>query len=148
MSRKKLTLYLLIVLVLLCCVQTRVWQGKYTTVSYTTTIPKEDFKAHGYVVVAYNISEVDKYSAVVYRFDVIERGEKIGALEVCDRSSEDPRFSMFQASAEYNYFLLAGETESFHALGKGIATRQIHRKYKDMPDYEIVKSDVIAVLSE
>jgi hypothetical protein len=51
MFRKKLTLYLLIILVLLCCVQKRTWQGEYTAVSYTSLMPKEDFKVGGYVVV-------------------------------------------------------------------------------------------------
>jgi len=148
MFKKIIALYLLIICVLLCCVQKRQWQGKYITVAYTSIMPKEDFRVGGYVVVAYNLIEVDRYSHVLYRFDVMQMGDKVGALEVCDRSSEDARFSALQASSEYKYFLLAGETESAHALGLGIATRQIHRMYKDIPNYDEVKSDVIDVLSE
>jgi hypothetical protein len=148
MFKKIIALYILIVCVLVCCAQRKVWQGQYGTVAYTTTMPKEDFKVKNYIVVAYNIRETDKYSAVAYRFDVMERGEKIGALEVCDRSSEAAGLSMSQVDSEYKYFLMAGETADAHALGLGIATRQIHRMYKEIPDYEKVKTDVINVLSE
>lgn len=92
------------------------------------------------------LREVNKYSGVIYRFDVMARNEKIGALEFCDRSSEDARFSMLQPEPEYSY-VLASEAESTHALGLGITTRQIHRMYKEIPNYEEVKSDVIDVLS-
>lgn len=138
---------ILIICVLLCCVQMKLWQGKYVTVSYTSIAPKEDFRVKNYIVVAYNIREVDRYSNVIHRFDVMARNEKIGSLELCDRSSEDARFSMLQPDPEYKYVLASG-AESTHALGWGITTRLIHRVYKDIPNYEEVKSDVIDVLSE
>ena len=148
MLRKKSALYLLIICVLLCCVQKKLWQGKYTTVSYTSIMPKEDFKVRTYVVVAYDIREVDKYSAVIYRFDVMERNKKIGVLELCDRSSEDARFSMVLPDPEYKYLLLAGEIESAFTSRLGVAVRGVYRKYKDMPDYDVVKIDVTDVLSQ
>lgn len=148
MLRKKSALCLLTICVVLCCMQKKLWQGKYTTVSYTSIMPKEDFRVRTYVVVAYDVREVDKYSGVVYRFDVMERNEKIGVLEVCDRSSEDARFSMMLPDPEYKYLLLTGEIESASTLRWGVAVRGVHRKYKDIPDYDVVKIDVMDVLSE
>jgi hypothetical protein len=131
--------------------QKKLWQGKYASVSYTSIMPKEDFRAGGYVVVAYDLIERDRHSPVLCRFAVMQRGEKVGALEVCDRSSEATSFSEFQAGPEYKYFLLAGDTESSSTYSSRLPPllmRKIHRMYKDIPDYDIVKVDVMDVLSE
>ena len=128
------------------CVAKKQWQGKYTTVSYTKIEPKEDFKVSSYVVIAYDVGTVDKHSGVIYRFAIMLNDEKFGALEVCDTSQD---MIGYMGAEGYEYVLLAGDVESAHdyAHGQPFVARQIHRKYKTAPDYEIVKNDVINVLS-
>jgi|GEM_PF-5788411 len=147
---KNFSTYMLLVLVSVYlsmnCVAKKQWQGEYTTVSYTKIEPKEDFKVSSYVVVAYDVRAVDKHSGVIYRFAIMLNDEKFGALEVCDTSQD---MIGYIGAEGYEYVLLAGDVESARDYGHGqpFVARQIHRKYKTVPDYEIVKNDVINVLS-
>jgi hypothetical protein len=122
------------------------WQGKYTTVSYISIEPKEDFVVSSYTVVAYDVRNQDEHSHVLYRFDIMLNDEKVGALEVIDFSQE----MVASVSTEgYEYCLVAGDVESVHDVGHNqpFVTRLIHRLYKSMPSYEGLKNDVIDVIS-
>lgn len=129
------------------CTVKKQWQGKYTTVSYSKIEPKEDFKVWEYIVIAYEVGAVDKHSSVLYRFEIMLNDDKFGALEVCHTSQD---MDGYLGAEGYEYVLLAGDVESVrdYIHGQPFITRQIHRKYKSVPDYEIVKNDVISVLSE
>jgi len=147
---KNFSTYMLLISVSIClsmnCVAKKQWQGKYTTVSYTKIEPKEDFKVWEYVVIAYDVGTVDKHSGVIYRFAIMLNDEKFGALEVCDTAQD---MIGYMGAEGYEYVLLAGDVESAFDYGHGqpFVVRQIHRKYKTIPSYEIVKNDVIDVLS-
>lgn len=134
------------VFVVVNCMTKKQWQGKYITVSYTSIEPKEDFIVAGRTVVAYDVRIQDKHSHVVYRFELMLNGEKVGALEVTDFSRA---MSASMSTEGYEYCLVAGDIESVHDVGydQPFVSRMIHRMYKKMPTYENVKNDVIDVLS-
>ena len=144
---KSVIMPLIIMCITLSCVSKKQWQGRYITVSYTSIAPKEDFKASGYIVVAYDIVSQDKHSHVLYRFDIMLDNEKMGTLEICDSSIDMYGF----ATAEgYEYYLIAGDIESSEGRPSSLSiswvTHKVHQMYKSKPDYDIAKNDVINVL--
>lgn len=141
------SLILACILVFAGCAAKKQWQGQYVTISYTSLEPTEDFLASGYTVVAYEVRKQDKNSHVLYRFDIMKKNEKVGALEVTDFSQE---MSAGLSAEGYEYGLMAGDDQSVREMGydRPFVTRLVHQVYEDMPSYEEVKHDVIEVLSE
>ena len=122
----------MIVCLIAGCAAKKQWQGKYTTVSYTRIEPKEDFKVWEYIVIAYDVAAVDKYSGVLYRFEIMYNNDKLGALEVCDASQD---IFGYIAADGYKYVLVAGDAESERAYAHSLhyTGRLVHRKYKMLP---------------
>jgi hypothetical protein len=128
------------VIMILNCATPHVWQGQFMRVSYTRFEPKEDFKVQNYVVVAFDMYKGNKFAHEFFRFDLYQSGKRVGNLTVCDRSTEDPMFGA--ANLGYNFYLIGGNLEG----GNDRPIHAIHRRYKDLPDYEKVKNDVKDVL--
>jgi hypothetical protein len=125
---------------LVLCAPRKIWQGENISVTYTKFPPKEDFEAGGYMVVAYDILSVDKYSKIVYRFEMYMSNKQMGALELCDRNVVR---AFIESQHECEYFLLAGDSRN---EPKGFYSRQVHKMYEEIPGYLELKNDVIDVL--
>jgi hypothetical protein len=130
----------LMLLVCAQCAMKTAWAGQHIMLTYTKYPPKEDFKAASYVVVAYDVRSIDKFSDVVYRFEMYINEKKMGALELCDRNVV---IGFLEPGFEYEYFLLAGDSRT---PSKDFYLRQLHKKYEGIPEYSILKNDVIEVL--
>lgn len=126
------------------CAQKTLWHGQYIDIKYTGYPPKEDFKVSNYIVVAYNILSVDKNSHVVYRFEIMINGKKEGAVELCDRSVAE---GLFVPDEKFKYFLIAGDSRDIERSTQSFLLRKVHKMYETIPDYEILKQDVVEILS-
>lgn len=145
-------LWLLISITAFNCAPPKLWKGQHMTISYRTLVPKEDFKVGDYVIVAYDIGAKEKRSGIIFRFDLMRYGQKVGVLEIKDRSHKnDFEGYLPLPSQEYKYYLLAGETkepEKFnYDMSIKLIRRKIHRMYRNVPSYEKAKIDVIKLLT-
>ncbi len=135
---KYFTISLVTILVAAACSPKKavLWQGQYVSIS-TIEKPKEDFKVGKYVVVSY----ADKYSFVPYKFVITINAKQVGFITLnYHEELEDLGF-------QYVLQEEGVKREVPMSYLKRFGNRIIYQLYKNLPEYEKMKEDVIAVLS-
>lgn len=150
MLKSKKCFTLVAILLSVVCVHKTYWQGKYITLE-TLEIPKEDFKVHSYIVVAYTPRERDKNSRVVYQFEIFENDKRTRIIQFAECMlliTEKPPPNRFDKEKDYDYALTEINPEDFGKLKHlSVIRGTTYKLYEKMHSYEEIKQEVIDVLT-